>query len=77
MCAPALCWRSAEGARDRPSICARLFAPTGRPARSSGDGVVLLWRYGWQQRGGQHPRGIDLLTVAAERINEKHSYAKG
>jgi hypothetical protein len=29
MCAPALCWRSAEGARDRPSICARLFAPTG------------------------------------------------
>lgn len=43
----------------------------------SGDRVVVQWRYDWQERGGGHVRGIDLFTVVAGRVAEKHSYVKG
>jgi hypothetical protein len=40
----------------------------------AGDRYVMRWRYTW---GAGHVRGVDIFTVAGDRISAKLSYVKG
>lgn len=40
----------------------------------AGDRYVVRWRYSW---GGGHVRGVDVFTLAGDKIAAKLSYVKG
>lgn len=41
------------------------------------DRVTMQWRYDWQDGGGGHVRGVDVITVRSGRVAAKQAYVKG